>query len=73
MDTPWKSHADDFQDYLARGVIPLPPAYAEFLEALSEREREHKLCLLPFSRFDLYHIRLERKVRERIRYQRRAA
>lgn len=73
MKPTWSSIVDDLQEYLARGVTPLPAVYAQFLEALAERERGHQLCLLPFSRFELYHIRLERKVLERLKYQRRAA
>jgi hypothetical protein len=66
MNTSWDHLANLVQDYLMRGVIPLPSLYAEFLEALAEGEAKHQLCLLPSSRFELYHIRLEKRLWSRI-------
>lgn len=67
----WNS-IDDVQQYLAKGVRPFPAVYAKFLEQLMEREQAKQLCLLPLPRLELYHLRLECKVRERIRYQKAA-
>lgn len=64
---------DDIQDYLGRGVVLLPNVYEVFLEKLMDKERERKLCLLPSTRLQLYHIRLERKVQTRINAHRTVA
>ena len=73
MNAAWDSIADDVQGYIARGIRPLPFVYAQFLEALMEKERAQLLCLLPSPRFEAYHNKLERKVRARSDSQRRAA
>jgi hypothetical protein len=74
MDTPWNSIVDDVQGYLAQKVGVLPHVYVDFLRALSDSERARQLCLLPITRFELYHYNLETKLRARIRRrQQRAA
>lgn len=73
MRTPDKPVVDYVQELLGRGVRIFPKMYYEFLENLMEMERDRKLCLLPSPRFELYHMRLERKVRERIEAHRRVA
>lgn len=73
MKTPWPNIVDEAQGYLSAGVTLHPHVNEQLLEALDLRERLHKdLCLVPLARFELYHIRLERKVRTRIQYQRAA-
>jgi len=73
MNPAWNCVVDDIQDVMARGVALLPTVYFEFLEQLSERERTQNLCLLPSPRFELYHYRLESKVRQRIKALQTAA
>jgi tryptophanyl-tRNA synthetase len=73
MDRDWDTIVDDVQRYLSCNVAVLSHVNEQFLEALAQRERTQKdLCLVPFARFQLYHVRLERKVRHRIN-RRRAA
>lgn len=64
---------DEIQYILARGVRLLPPTYLAFIEALDEQERARKVCLLPSTRFEVYHKRLERKVLQRIDLHRKTA
>lgn len=65
MCLPVKIIADEIQELLGRGVSLFPSVYYEFLEQLMEKERMKKLCLLPSARFELYHMKLERKRRAR--------
>lgn len=67
MKRTWDTIINDVQGYLARGIKLLPHVNYDFLEALSERERDHKLCLVPSSRFELYHLRLHRKLTARLK------
>lgn len=64
---------DELQYFLGRGVRLFPNLYYDFLNHLKERERAHKLCLLPSSRFELYHMQLERRAQDRINTHRRVA
>lgn len=50
---------DHVQFCLSRGITSLPLVYAAFLDALLERERKNQLCLVPSSRFDVFHLRLK--------------
>lgn len=58
MTTPKGLDVDAFQFCLTRGVIPLPFVYSRFLDVLKGQERNHKLCLVPSSRFELFHLKL---------------
>lgn len=71
----WPDIVEDVQGYLSSGIRPLPLVYSRFLEALMEMEYRKLVCVLPSPRFELYHIKLERRVRSRIatQEQRKAA
>jgi hypothetical protein len=71
MSTPWPTIVDDVQGYLAQKIGVLPPVFVDFLQALSDNEKAYRVCLLPITRFELYHYKLEQKVRTRVRYQRK--
>lgn len=51
-------NADLLQLCISRGVVPFPSAYLAFLEALSKMERENHVCLIPLTRLELFHLKL---------------
>ena len=66
--------AEEIQGYLACGVLLLPSIYEHMLVQLSKMEHNDLVCLLPISIFDLYHIRLKKKLVFRIeQYQQQTA
>jgi hypothetical protein len=62
MINSWNNIVEDVQEYLTHGIAILPNITEMFLEALSIQEHQHKLCMLPYARLELYHIRLYRKM-----------
>lgn len=73
MKMRWDAIIDDVHTYLAANIALLPHVNEQFLKALERREQIHKdVCLVPFARLQLYHIRLEQKVRQRIERKRAA-
>lgn len=69
MEDALDTTVNDVQGYLAQGIALMPRLNMEFLQALHEKELRREVCLVPFSRFELYHLKLEQKVRARIRVQ----
>lgn len=51
-------NADLLQLCISRGVVLLPSIYHAFLDMLDEMERKHAVCLVPLSRFELFHHKL---------------
>jgi hypothetical protein len=66
MDTLKRLTVEQVQGYLARGVALLPYIYEDLLLQLREMEHGNKVCMLPIATFDLYHIRLRKKLIWRI-------
>lgn len=62
MDTTKQLTVDQIQGYLVRGVALLPNLYEHLLVQLESMVREKKACMLPVSIFDLYHIRLKKRL-----------
>ena len=51
-------NADLLQLCISRGVVLLPSIYYAFLDVLDEMEHKHTVCLVPLSRFELFHHKL---------------
>jgi hypothetical protein len=66
MDITKQLTANQIQGYLSKGAALLPHIYEHFLVQLYAMEQEKQICMLPVSIFNLYHIRLERKLTSRI-------
>lgn len=57
---------DDVQLYLARHIRVLPHLYNEYLEALEHEQIKHKAVLTPTAIFQLYHIKLYKRLTRKI-------
>ncbi len=66
MDITKHLTVDQIQGYLVKGVVPLPLIYEHLLTQLEEMHQENNICMLPISVFDLYHIKLTKKLIYRI-------
>jgi hypothetical protein len=66
MDTTKYLTVEDVQGYLSKGVVPLPFIYERMLEQLEQLQQEHRVSMLPVAIFDVYHLRLKKKLIWRI-------
>ena len=66
MDITKQLTVNQIQGYLSKGAALLPHIYEHLLVQLYAMEQEEKVCMLPVSIFNLYHIRLKRKLTNRI-------
>ena len=66
MDTLKQLTVDEIQGYLSKGAALLPHIYEHMLIRLIEMEHNEKACLLPITIFDMYHLRLKRRLEYRI-------
>lgn len=62
-----KVPVDEVAFYYANGIRVLPSIYVSYLDDLSELERKNKLCLLPNTVLERYHVELFRRIEFRIR------
>ena len=69
MNISWRNIVDDVQGYISQRITPLPFVYIRFLKMLMEMEQARTLCLLPYTRFEIFHAILECRVRTRLKLQ----
>lgn len=55
---------DDIQFYAARLTELHPLLYSQFLDEIIKLENKHKLCALPITIFDHYHMHLAQKTKK---------
>ena len=55
---------DDIQFYAAHSAELHPLLYIQFLDEIISLERKHKLCALPMTIFEHYHVHLAQKIRK---------
>lgn len=55
---------DDIQFYAARSAELHPLLYNQFLDEIIKLENKNKLCALPITIFEHYHLRLAQKARK---------
>ena len=57
---------DQIHGYLVSRVSLMPLVYERYLDEVVRLKNENKLSLLPLTIFEVYHLRLKRRITERI-------
>ena len=58
---------DEIAFYYANHVRVLPNLYVRYIDGLSDLEHQRKVCLLPDTVLERYHLELSRRITNRIR------